>query len=987
MKKSKAICLLLCLSLLASLLIPGTLAMPAKAAEGDTDNGMKVNKTAVANGDDTYTITLEAYATGSKVITEVTEDVPTDIVLVLDQSGSMADAMTSSKEYSEYKNQINRQLRRQRFNGGDKDLYYPVEDGHVEVSVDREEIAVYTEYSNRSNSTYYDNSNRLYIKDAEGNYLQVRVDRSGTYLNRQYTYSVRVNGEQQIIATSTGRNEVPDFGNYGPLYRASTAYKYTYYYQLEGEDRVIIEESTGADTVPNETYYYQSGTNTTSRLEALKTAVTNFANSVALKAAGPDGKIATTEDNVNHRIAVVGFASQSGYGDNTELLSISGTNSGSVGVAYNAITQQNLKDVLQDMDTTAGQTMVTNAISALAANGATETDLGMDMAQRILSANPVGTEKRNRVVIVFTDGSPTSFNGFEVDVADNAILKAQTIKNSGVTVYSVGVFPGADATSAGIKPSDDLDQNSSSLVSASNWFMQNVSSNNGTPQTPSYYLSASDANTLNTIFQKISDQIESGGSSTTLGESAVVKDIIAPAFSLPAGATASDITLETYKYTGENKWSKNSDAMGATATVNGEQVSVTGFDFAGNYVGTVNENGNVTYRGNKLVISFTVAPKDGFLGGNNVFTNTSAGIYENSSATEPVKTFPWPQVNVPIKDVTVTAQDKNVYLLGSVSASDIQTGATVKCGDVPLDLSKADKNYGLQDWQTEYVDITVAIKDKDGNAIPTDGLKELRDDTTYTITAIVKPKYDGDGADGTPATAVSGVNKPLAKINVFKPVLTYKDSDVYYGDTAPENYNSNLTNTEWKHDETVDTSVAMIGDKPTLDITYTPESGKIVDNKINTKQDIAVDVTVKIDTNNVTDYTTFQHTDCTGLQCGNPDNGRFWLHVKTCQLTITKSGGADGEPYVFAVKKDGKKYSEVTIVGNKSETIYELPVGTYTIEEDTGWSWRYTGNNGNGASLTAQSPSDTITCANTKDKNFWLNGYSDVVTNIFGVKH
>ena len=137
MKKSKAISLLLCLSLLASLLIPGTLAMPAKAADGDTDNGMMVSKTAVANGDDTYTITLEAYATCSKVITEVTEDVPTDIVLVLDQSGSMADTMTSSKEYSEYKDQVNRQLRNQRFNGGYEDLYYPVDDGYVEVSVDR----------------------------------------------------------------------------------------------------------------------------------------------------------------------------------------------------------------------------------------------------------------------------------------------------------------------------------------------------------------------------------------------------------------------------------------------------------------------------------------------------------------------------------------------------------------------------------------------------------------------------------------------------------------------------------------------------------------------------------------------------------------------------------------------------------------------------------------------------------------------------------
>ena len=213
--------------------------------------------------------------------------------------------------------------------------------------------------------------------------------------------------------------------------------------------------------------------------------------------------------------------------------------------------------------------------------------------------------------------------------------------------------------------------------------------------------------------------------------------------------------------------------------------------------------------------------------------------------------------------------------------------------------------------------------------------------------------------------------------------MTFQDSEVYYGDAAPENYNSNLTNTEWKHDETVDTSVTMIGDKPTLDITCTPESGKIADNKINTKQDIAVDVTVKIGTTNVTDYTTFQHTDCTNGESA-PENGKFWLHVKTCQLTITKTGGADGEPYVFTIKKDNEQYSEVTIVGNKSETIYELPVGAYTIEEDTGWSWRYTGDNGSNAILSAQNYTGSITCTNSNPKPYWLNGYSAVVENVYG---
>ena len=116
-------------------------------------------------------------------------------------------------------------------------------------------------------------------------------------------------------------------------------------------------------------------------------------------------------------------------------------------------------------------------------------------------------------------------------------------------------------------------------------------------------------------------------------------------------------------------------------------VSVTGFNFSENWCGTVNDNGTTTYRGNKLVISFTVSPKEGFLGGNNVYTNTSAGVYENSTATEPVKTFNRPQVNVPIKQITVTAQDQNVYLLADVTVDALKEATTVKVGTVSLDLT------------------------------------------------------------------------------------------------------------------------------------------------------------------------------------------------------------------------------------------------------------------------------------------------------------
>ena len=988
-----------------------TMSITPQADDSTTDKGMEISKTATANGDGTYTIKLEAYATGSKVISEVTKDVPTDIVLVLDQSGSMADDI-GTVSFSAYSNSnsTNSQHYARRHNGGSGNLYYPLGDGkYAPVYVEANETGTYTELNSLKNYTsswayweeivtsdsYYYYKDSLYEKVGD-EYKKVTVSRKGDRWNG-YTYTYLFADGTTVI--SSGNDTSPDLGSHAPLYSYSvdsTKTVYTYTYTDESGNTHTIGTSTGANTTFGTTLYERnvSPSGGGSRLKALKTAVTNFSNSVATKAAGEDGRLGT-DDDIQHRIAVVGFASKSGYGNNTELLSITGSNSGDVGVAYNDITSKNLIDVMQPMYSQAGQTMVTNAISALAAEGATETDLGVDMAKRILDANPVADgKKRNRVVIVFTDGSPTNSNGFQLDVANRAISKANEIKAGGTTVYSVGIFSGADATSAGSKPNGDLGANNNQLTSASNWFMQNLSSNNGTVQTPSYYLSAADSDALKNIFKKISDQIESGGSSTTLSSETVIKDIISPQFTLPAGTTANDITLETYSCTGvddsgEYTWENNSDTMEAVAVVGTDTdagtVSVKGFDFAKNYVGTVNDNGYTTYRGDKLVISFTVKPKDGFLGGNNVYTNTSAGVYEDSTATNPVLTFERPQVNVPIKDVTVTAADKNVYLLGSLTAEQLKSGTTVTVGGVSLNLNPTAENFGLETWQTQYVDITVDITDKNGNAI-TD-LRNLTNDQTYTVTVKIAPKTKLEDESGDVAVEKTGSNS--ANINVFKPVVSFKDSDVYYGADAPASYDGNYVNTVWKHGESDTSNTSIIGTAPTLIFSYSAGTG-IEAGKVNTKNDIPVNVTTKIGSVPVTAHTTFNHQGCTTDESA-PTDGEFWLHVKTCELTITKEGGVAGEPYVFNIEKDGKPYTTLTIVYDENKEknrriIKELPVGTYTVTEDTNWSWRYeTPTIAGSGVLTSTNPNGVFNITNTDPESGWLNDFSTVFENVFGV--
>lgn len=994
MKKTKILSLLLCLSLFCALIVPGTRAY----ADNEPDSGMKISKTATANADGSYTITLEAFATGSKVITEQKTDIPTDIVLVIDQSGSMNDPI-GGYTYTAYRtggynsrNYHNDEYYPLRHNGGSENLWHKLNNNEY-IAVSVEQKMVYTAISGWSNRKYYDNQNSLYCL-VSGEYKSVAVRREEHVFSAdEYWYTM---DGQQILYT-TGDSSIPSFGQYAPLYQSVK--KYTYSYTLNGVT-TVIEESLGDGSSPDTQFYrrdYSSSAGGT-RLNALKNAATTFANAVAAKAAGADGDISTPADNVNHRIAVVGFASGQYYNGtnynygNTEVFV------GSNQYKYGSAAQGQYGNAFQDMNTSTGVGNVSASVGALSAEGGTLTNLGLEMGNGIFGANPIAEgEKRNRVVIVFSDGVP-GWKGYDSNTANSAITQAGTAKNTyGATVYSIGIFPGADATSAGNQNGNETEK--------ANWFMQRVSSNTQYPQSPSYYLSAADAGTLNSIFQQISDQIETGGTTSTLTSDAVVKDIISPQFTLPAGTTAANITVETYACTGKNAnddytWSNNNSTMGATASISGDQVNVTGFNFSENYVGTVTEGDSVTYRGHKLVISFKVQPKAGFLGGNEVYTNTSAGIYENGSAENPLLTFDRPTVNVPIKDVTVTAKDKNVYLKGEVTADQLKDGSEISVGDVKLDLSKAadtDKPYGLDPWQAEYVDITVAVKDKDGNVI-SDKLDNLTEDTTYTIKVTVTPKTTGStGSAGTPATEKSGENTPAANINVFKPELTFKDSTAYYGETVPANndYSSNyVANSEkWKNGGkySTDDGVQMIGTKPTLDITYTPDEAKL-DNGKYTKQDLPVKATVNIGTDDVTSYTTFLHETCTVDGCkwnneitsGNP---AFLIHIKTCTLRITKQGGADDESYVFDVYKDGVKYSEVTVWGNSTETLVELPIGTYTISENAGWSWRYSANNGGSAALTAQNPTGSITCVNTKNNNQWLNGFSEVVRNIFGTNH
>lgn len=711
-------------------------------------------------------------------------------------------------------------------------------------------------------------------------------------------------------------------------------------------------KTSADDTDTNHVQFYQLEDNGgTKKIDSLKKAVNDFIDNVAKQS--PDSKI-----------AIVKFA-----GNKTEKVGNDTYMSG--GYKYN------YTQIVKTLTPVNKSTNLKDAVNGLSPAGATPADYGMELAQGIISSDNAVNDGKKKTVIMFTAGEPNHGSGFVDSVATKTISASKAMKDADATVYTIGVFSGANGA-----PVNNLNS-----LTKTNKYMHLVSSNYknaegldspGEATYPdggkSYFLSAGSADELSSIFQQISQEV--GGSTSNLDEKAVIRDIVTPYFNMPADATK--VKVYTAKSDGRTNntinW-KGKEEFKGNVSIQGNTVSVSGFSYKDNWCGPGSNGFN---NGKKLIIQFNVTAKDDFLGGNDVPTNEdTSGIYDKDGEDgKMIDSFKVPTVNVPIKAVTVTAEDKNVYLLGGVTTDQLKTGATVKCGNIPLDLSKANENYGLEPWQNAYVDITTELEESN--------YTNLTDDTTYTVSAKVSPKTDGRPTDEKGPAATEQTGEDAGNLYVFKPELTFKDSEAYYGAKVPD-LKVNLTKTEWKHNDTVDTKVAMTGEKPELTITCTPDADKVNDNKINTKQDVGVDVTVTLNNTNVTDKTTFQHTNCTGQTCTLPEGKEFLIHIKTCQLTITKAGGATDEPYVFNIRKDGKEYSEVTICGNGTKTLYELPVGTYTIQEDTGWSWRFTptysGNNE--VKLSPTLDKGSITCTNTKDKDKWINGFSDVKNNIF----
>lgn len=231
----------------------------------------------------------------------------------------------------------------------------------------------------------------------------------------------------------------------------------------------------------------------TKRIDALKSAANDFVTTIAEQNQG------ISDSSKQHQVSIVKFSGKksAAVGNDTYRED---------GYTYN------YSQVMKAMSPCTDAAAFTSTINSISPAGATRADYGLQLAQSQTS----NREDAKKIVIFFTDGSPTSYSGFESGVASNAVSAAKTMKDAKATVYTIGIFSDAD-------PSADP---TAQRTSNENKFMHAVSSNYpnatytqswsgwnwnlGTHEGSGFYKSASNAADLDKVFDDISSEIVKG---------------------------------------------------------------------------------------------------------------------------------------------------------------------------------------------------------------------------------------------------------------------------------------------------------------------------------------------------------------------------------------------------------------------------------------------------------------------------------------------
>ena len=812
MKTKKMFLKALAAALAVMLLLVGMLPVSAFAADNEaaptadtsaTDD-LVLNKTAKLEDDGTYTIVLDAYAKGQVSTTTLKKVIPTDVILVLDQSGSMVQQSIdgiSSGEYTET-TATNAQLA-----DSSNYYYYKVGEEYYRLTATMEIISktvawVYadgTPYTGSednlkdswtaSNGNVYNTANRFDF-DTLKTYTRQTTTTLGFINTPKYVNdkdsSDTVTGAVSMATlrsnflakgtdgyTAVTYNDIPEgtgssWRDQDPYYVAAVYKEVTrqevnncrYVYTYTDEDGKTVTVGTSAEDIENNlnninasvSPIYVQGTTDGTRLDALKYAAEKFIDNIYVSAVA---------NGVDHRVAVVGFATDEYSGSNSEHyysnseLFVGATQyniaEGGKKSTYNTtgnLADDHYAEAFQSVRTEAGYNNLYASIGALAGDGATHPQLGFQMANGIFGANDA--TGRNRVVIFLTDGQPGD-SGYDSEVADAAITQASTTKTTyGAKVFTVAVL------------------NASEVDSEIDTFLKAMSSDE------KYTLATSTAE-LEGFFETVDQDISGTTTQVTLSENAFLVDRLSDYFVVPKGfSIENNVTVQVAKHVGYEAFATPTVApAGVTASVsyNTEGTEIRGVSVRGfNFVSTGNdgnvvwdnakdtEAGSLQAGGNKLIVTITgLLAKDAAAVGTYINTNNEfSGIWDTDGDGNygMLKAFPMPH----------TLLDKKTFVL------DYAKGAE-------LDVYNATRFDSAADFLFSRVDESNNTYAGNYGSVAVESGKVV-----YTPNTMKWDGYDTFYALGKDATKGDEATKNIwAKVNVLPA------NNVYYEDTFVSN--------------------------------------------------------------------------------------------------------------------------------------------------------------------------------------------------------
>lgn len=641
-------------ALLALVLAAGLL--PGAGAAGGTggtssDSALYLDKWVepVEGKEDTFKLVMESYATGEDGTVSM-EQLPLDIVLVLDESGSMEDPLVFGCDTGE----------------------------DVQVTP-RGHLADEEKYTGDLDRVLF--TGHRVMKDEVGTSKRYRI----------------------VYPADGSMRDIEYCGQCDGWYTADSEHEYHLAHSVaewkpfaDAEGTPAVRGKKDGDLWECDVQFYELCSRTGK--EVLQDALLDFLTSLWEASNPADGR------DVPNRVAIVGYGQGASYlhldGKRDQLFPSYGNGSEKLTYDLAARAKEWAANAFYDVSKISDRNVFATWLNTLHSTGSTPTQLGIQAAQLAFENVPDDGEQRNKVMILFTDGAPGS--GYvnygpdsergKPDWVTLALNTAREMKqNAGVTIYSVGLFPGADGyttedMSYDVGRDADGNKDKTAFFQNANCFLHLVSSNfpdargvaegewgernpnfQDSPKAPrapadrhSYYMGSEDGEHLSEIFTELSQILNPGKTTVTLGPDSVMKDVVMDDFVIPDGAT---VKAYTVSYAGDDQdgdptWADAPDegsentAPGSPLTVKiqGQTVSVTGFDFKGNYV---HKDGDDP-RGKKLVLEIEIKAKDGTSGGTRLPTNDDgSGIYEKADSPEPVKPFPEPHVDLP---TTVTIE-------------------------------------------------------------------------------------------------------------------------------------------------------------------------------------------------------------------------------------------------------------------------------------------------------------------------------------------